>query len=215
MISAVPEALVSTVPDETVPYETVPSSAVPASSAEVSSSPGFGSLAAFGAFVALAGSGIALLLRPKRCPRCREKMTLMDESEDDAHLTQTERLEEQIGSVDHKIWVCPACGEQTKGRWNRPFSGYKSCPECQARTLSSSSTTLRHATENHGGIVLIDESCVHCSYRNSYERSTPRLQRRNYRSSSSSSFGSSSSRSSSSSGFSGGHSSGRGSSGKW
>jgi uncharacterized protein len=177
---------------------------------------------------------LAVKFRPVRCPKCREKMQLLGESEDDAHLQETERLEENIGSVDHKVWVCPACGELKKGSSVSWFSGYRNCPQCGVRALKADSWTVEEATYDHGGLVQTDEACASCSYKNSYTRSTSRLVRTETRddsssasaasasflssssSSSSSSSGSSSSGSSSSgSGFSGGSSSGGGASGSW
>ena len=163
--------------------------------------------------IALAGSaglGLWFAVRPPRCPRCQQAMTKLDEAADDAYLQPSEQLEERIGSVDHQIWTCPACGEQTKSRRVRFFSGYENCPQCSVRALRSTTTTVESATYDHGGLVRIDEECANCSHRNSFTRSTPRRQRP---SSSRSRF--SSSGSSRSSGFGGGRSSGRGASGRW
>lgn len=148
-----------------------------------------------------AGGAVAFALRPRKCRSCQTKMTLMDEALDDAHLDQTEQAEERVGSVDHQIWVCPSCGQTEKARRSRWFSGYSACPQCKAKTLKSTSTTVSAATYTSGGLIRVDQACAHCSYKNSYTRSTPRRQR------------SSSSRSGS--GFGGGRSSGRGASGRW
>lgn len=143
-----------------------------------------------------------LRYRPRTCRRCRSPMVRLSESDDDAHLGSGERKEEQIRSVDYDIWLCRACGEVEKLRYGAWFTSYAKCPQCQARTKSSTETTLVAATYDHGGRVRVNESCVHCHYRNTYERSTPRLTR----SSSSSSGGRS---------FGGGRSSGGGASGRW
>ena len=164
--------------------------------------------------IALAGSaglGLWFAIRPPRCPRCREAMTKLDEAADDAYLQPSEQLEERIGSVDHQIWTCPACGEQTKSRRVRFFSGYENCPQCSVRALRSTTTTVQSATYDHGGLVRIDEECANCSHRNSFSRSTARLQKPSVRPR----FFSSGSSGSRSSGFGGGRSSGRGASGRW
>jgi uncharacterized protein len=176
--------------------------------------------------------GLVLMVRTPRCPRCKEKMKMLEEAADDAYLEKSEQVEERIGSVDHQVWVCLACGERVKRRSFRFFSGYEKCPECSARTLRSTSTTVEEATYTHGGLVQVDQRCANCAYSNSYTSSTPMLQRPTYddddrrsssaasllsSSSSSAHSGGSSSSSSSSSGsdFGGGHSSGGGASGKW
>ena len=170
---------------------------------------------------------VVFLLRPTRCPRCREKMTMLGEAADDAYLKPSEKVEERIGSLDYQIWVCPACGEVTKRQALR-FSGYKRCPECSARTLRSSSWTIETATYSHGGQVQVEQTCANCPYSHSYVYATPMLIRPryeeddDYRRSSASSFfsspvssDSSSSSASSGSDFGGGHSSGDGASGHW
>lgn len=178
-----------------------------------------------------------LIVRPKRCPRCKTKMVLLSEAQDDAHLQPSERAEEAVGSVDYKVWLCPSCGEVKKKVRGR-LSSYTPCPGCSARTLQSVSQTIQAADYDNGGLVQVDESCAHCAHRRSHTYATPVLRRptpavnRPAVSSSSrpSFFSSSSSRSSSSSsgsGFGGGRSSGgsrsggggkssgKGSSGRW
>jgi uncharacterized protein len=167
-------------------------------------------------------------LRAPRCPRCKEKMMQLDEAQESAFLEPSERVEERIGSINYQIWECPACGEHKKKRGSAFFSGYKTCPDCGAKTLSSTSTTLAAATHYSGGSVEIRQACANCSFTNTYAQSTPMLEDRStstasaaaassalFSSSSSSSSSSSPSVDSSSSGFSGGDSSGGGASGSW
>jgi uncharacterized protein len=222
--SAVPEPLAALPPVQN-PVASVPSEGAPAAAWVFL----LFALGGFGAIVA----GLVAVLRPRRCSQCGQKMELMDEASDDAHLDSAEQVEERIGSVDHQIWVCPGCGQTEKVGRSRWFSGYKECPRCLAKTLSSTSTTLEYATYDSGGLIRVDKSCANCPYTDSYTRITPRLERpredderwssssSSWSSSSSSSFSSSSSDSSSSSssssgsGFGGGSSSGRGASGSW
>ncbi|HYX25961.1 MAG TPA: TPM domain-containing protein [Thermoanaerobaculia bacterium] len=174
-------------------------------------------------------------LRPVRCPRCKEKMKMIPPGDGD--LSHAEQVEQQIGSVDHRIWTCPACGERAKTSQKRFFSSYETCPSCSARTLDSTETTVEEATYTHDGLIEVDERCLSCSYHDSRTYSTPMLvDRRSYSSSSSSSSsssffssadrssnsssasgssGGSSGSSSSGSGFGGGSSSGDGASGSW
>ena len=183
--------------------------------------------------IGLVGTLVAVLVavfRKPRCPRCKEKMAMLEESEDDAYLANSEQVEERVGSVDHQVWVCPACGERKKRRFLRFGSSYGTCPECSARTLRFTSTTVETATYDHGGRVQEDRHCANCSYSHSYIYATPMLHRptddddlwsssSSLSSSSSASSGwsasSNSSSSSSDSGFGGGHSSGGGASGRW
>ncbi|MFL6231805.1 MAG: TPM domain-containing protein [Thermoanaerobaculia bacterium] len=176
-----------------------------------------------------------VVLRTPRCSKCKQKMTMLDEQADDAYLEPSEKVEERIGSIDYQIWVCAACGERKKRRSSAFFSRYRNCPDCHAKTVSSTSVTLREATRWESGEVEVTQVCANCSFRSRYIRAIPRLEEPSYSSSSSSSSGSSfgsfssssgssssssgsggsSSGGSSSSGFSGGSSSGGGASGSW
>lgn len=142
---------------------------------------------------------------PRTCKKCNVRRVRLGEAKDDAYLDDGQRDEERIGSVDYDVWACPSCGDVLQLRWGAIISGYGKCPQCGYKTKGSTSTTIRSATYDHGGLVRVNESCAHCSYTNTYTRSTPRRTR----SSSSSSGGGSSSS------FGGGSSSGSGSSGSW
>jgi uncharacterized protein len=138
--------------------------------------------------------------RPRRCRNCATMMHRLDEVADDAHLADTERAEEKVGSVDYDVWQCPSCNAVEKLRYGRWFTSYSKCPLCGGVTNSSTQRTLQSATTFSTGLVEVHEKCVHCTYAKTYTRATPRV----------------SSSSSSSSGRSGGgSSSGRGSSGRW
>jgi len=180
----------------------------------------------------LAGLGLigagGFLMRAPRCSQCRIAMTLLDEREDDAHLTPAERTEERIGSVNYEIWVCPQCGKTKKRSWTRLFSGYSRCSSCGAKAVQSTSLVIERPTYSSSGTKRVSTSCAQCGRKSSSTVAIPRLERpRPATSSSSSSWLSSSRRfssggssssshsSSRSSGFGGGRSSGGGASGKW
>lgn len=163
---------------------------------------------------ALAGLGLTgayFLRRAPRCGQCRIAMHLLDEQQDDTHLTPVERTEESINAIDHQVWMCSQCGATRKRAWSRLFSGYSRCSSCQAKAVRSSSTILQSPTYSSTGTRRVDTSCAHCGHRASYTQTIPRLEKRT---SSSSSSWSSSSRSSSSR-SSGGSSSRGGASGRW
>ena len=195
-----------------------PSPAVQAPPSEDGGVP-VGPLAAGGAGAAGLG-GLALFVRRRRrtCTKCEpsRKMFLLDEVEDDKHLDEGERKEEQLRSVDYDVFICRGCQSTKTIRHNKWFSGFSRCSKCRYKTMSSSSTTTVSATYDHGGQVQVTEDCQHCNYHNSYTRYTSALTRPSDTSSSSSSYSSSSSSYvSSSSGFSGGSSSGGGAGSSW
>lgn len=167
------------------------------------------------------GGGVGLYYwlryRARRCARCRLSMQRLSEAADDEHLNAKQRTEERLGSVDYDVWRCPECRNIKVLRWGALFSSYGKCPSCHGKTKHSQSTTVRHATYDHGGSVHVDEHCCYCSYRNSYTYRTARKTRSS--TGGGSSFGGSSSsgggRSSGGGGFGGGRSGGRGGGGGW
>jgi uncharacterized protein len=127
-------------------------------------------------------------------------MERLDEAADDAHLTEAEKVEERVKSVDYDVWACPSCSETLKLRYGTFFTSYARCPRCEAKTLRSTTRTVQAATTSSSGLARVTENCAHCPHSHTYTKTIPRV---------------SQSRSSSSSGRSGGSSSGRGSSGSW
>jgi uncharacterized protein len=142
--------------------------------------------------------------RPRTCPSCSSSMFRLEEVEEDGRLTSAEQAEERVGSADYDVWVCSGCPQVTKLRYGALFTSYASCPRCNAKTVTRTTSTLEAPTTVSEGRLQVDELCAHCSYADRQVHTSPREHR-----SSDSSSTSSSSRSS------GGSSSGRGSSGSW
>ncbi|HET9484392.1 MAG TPA: hypothetical protein VFO79_10585, partial [Xanthomonadales bacterium] len=168
------------------------------------------------------GGGAALLARHRRrqrtCTKCQppRRMLPLSEVEDDKHLDKGQQTEERIGSVDYEVVICPGCQDARVLRDNKWFSGHSKCSSCSYKTLHRDSTTIVHATYDHGGQVRVTEDCKHCSYHNSYTRYTSKLTRPSTTTSSGgSSYRSSSSSSSGRSSFGGGSSRGGGSGSSW
>lgn len=145
-----------------------------------------------------------LRVRPRDCETCLQPRERLTEADDDAHLSDGQRSEEQLRSVDYDVWFCGRCNDALVLRYGAWFSRYGDCSSCGFKTMSSSSTTLRAATQYSTGLVRVTETCKHCGKVSTYERVTARLPKPS--SSSSSSWSSGSSRSSGS--FGGGRSSG-------
>ena len=146
-------------------------------------------------------------------------MIRLSEGEDDARLERSERLEENLGSVDYNVWTCPVCPGVEKVRWGALFTRYAKCPRCRAVTKSHTISRLRAPTQFSEGLERIDERCLHCGWEKTSKQTIPRLAEPTISSvdwsSGSSSGGFSSSSGGLSSGSSGGHSSGGGASGSW
>jgi uncharacterized protein len=144
------------------------------------------------------------------CGRARQRLGPHSELE---HLSDSQKLEQDIGSVDYDVWWCGVCNDVWINDNIALFSSYSRCPSCNARARSSSTTTLEYATEYSHGLVEVKETCASCNYNNTYTRQTARLSRS---SDDDSSWGSSfTSSDSGGSSFGGGDSGGSGSSGSW
>lgn len=150
----------------------------------------------------LGGGGFWLARRPPRCGRCGNPMAAMDEQRDDAHLDQGQRLEENLGSIDHVVYQCPGCGQMEPRKRRKWFSGFGACPECGYRTSKSVSRVVRQPTYSSTGSKKVETSCRHCGRHHVDYVVVPMLTRSSSSSSSGGSFG-------------GGSSSGGGASGSW
>jgi len=167
------------------------------------------------ATVAAGFAGLRSLFRPRNCPHCGTAMIRLSESEDDSQLVPSERLEEELGSVNYQVWSCPVCPHVQKSRRGAFFTRYARCPRCQSVTKSQTVSTIQAATTANTGVERVNERCLHCGWEKASTRVTPRLPDPSTSTSSSFDSSSGSSFSSSSSSSSGGHSSGGGASGSW
>lgn len=139
--------------------------------------------------------------RPRPCAQCNTAMSRAGETADDAHLDGGQRLEEYLKSVDYDVWHCPDCGHMDIIRYKSWFSSHGACPQCNYRTMSTTTTILQSATTSSTGRKKLEYNCAHCQYHDTEIRTIPKVSK------SSSGSGRSS--------FGGGSSSGGGASGSW
>lgn len=117
----------------------------------------------------------ALARRPRKCQDCAVPMVKLRESEEDAHLNAGQQREEEIGSVQWDVWLCPKCRQVELASRSRWSSGYDRCPQCNFRTLSQTTVELEEATVQQEGVVEVRTRCEHCHHRSTHTRKTPRL----------------------------------------
>ena len=132
-----------------------------------------------GGAVLLLGAGLFVRRRRRTCFE-HDKPVLMEElseADDDAHLTEGEIFEEEIGSVQYDIYVCPEC--QAVKRFSRSllFSGHGRCGQCGHRTTISSTVTVEAATYVSSGSREVTETCLHCDFEYSYIQVIPQKTR--------------------------------------
>lgn len=139
----------------------------------------------------------------RKCGSCGSTMQQLAEAADDAHLNPSQLTEERLGSVDHRVFLCPRCSRVEQIARRAWFTRYSDCRACHSRALSSVSKTLTAATRYSTGLAEVTETCQNCNQVRTERRVLPVLPPP---SSSSSSSGSS---------YGGGRSSGGGASGRW
>jgi uncharacterized protein len=175
--------------------------------------------------------------REIHCAKCQQPM----ERVSDIELSKPQQVAQQLGSVSFRGYKCPSCSDVNSYSIIAYISNsprYRTCPECDELTVTRTETTLKKATHQSKGKVLISDRCYCCDYCQEKTIDTPRLRppsnsgggsNRNtnyysgqiigsYNSSSSSDNSSSSysgSSSSSGSDFGGGSSDGGGAGGSW
>jgi len=148
------------------------------------------------------------------CAQCRITMLHLDEVSDDEHLGAGQQKEEELRSRNYHVFICGQCQDTKVRAITRWLSGYSKCGQCTYRTSKTTSTTLVHATYDHGGQVRVTTDCKHCGHHTERIRHTSRKTRPSSSSSSGGSSRRSSSRSSSRS-FGGGRSRGGGAGSSW
>lgn len=157
--------------------------------------------------------------RVRPCEACGQPTRLLSEQDEDAHLSAARQTEERLGSVDHDVWLCGACGAAQRVSFPNEDSGFDTCPACNTAALSlESDTILKNATATQPGKGVRKQVCRHCSHQRKETYVIARTESSPSDSSaSSSSFGpsSDSSSGSSSSNWGGGSSGGGGASTSW
>lgn len=112
---------------------------------------------------------------PHYCPKCKTRMRLMDEVHDNDFLSRAQDLEEQIGSIDYDVWVCPKDGETEIIPYIQRSSAYRECPVCHARTLRViSDRIVIRPTTSREGLRQITSRCLNCGFEDHENRRIPR-----------------------------------------
>lgn len=64
------------------------------------------------------------------CTTCGGKMKKLSEKEDNTLLSSSQDFEEQLGTVDYDVWLCPDCGTVERFPYVERQLKYKKCPDC-------------------------------------------------------------------------------------
>lgn len=111
----------------------------------------------------------------RHCPQCGSRMQLMDEQRDNDFLNRAQDLEEQIGSIDYDVWVCPRDGYTEIIPYLQRSSAYRECPVCHARTYGVVSDQItQQPTTRREGTRRITMRCLNCGHEDNEYRRIPR-----------------------------------------
>ena len=99
------------------------------------------------------------------CRNCGSPMVKIDEVHDNDYLDRGQDLEEQLGSVDYDVWLCPKCNETTVEPYVNRISAFKPCPKCGVRAYGlRSETVVRQPTTRSVGMGVRKYHCRACGY---------------------------------------------------
>jgi len=105
--------------------------------------------------------------KPRKCPHCGTTMNKVDEVHDNDYLTPAQDTEEQLGTVDYDVWLCPSCGETDIEPYEQAHAGFVRCQQCGGLTATHTrDRIIRPATVTHEGKGLHEYSCHNCGYIN-------------------------------------------------
>jgi len=132
-------------------------------------------LGVLGISIAL-GVLIAYRKNHRSCKNCGKKMRLLSEEQDDAYLSVDQKLEEDIGSANYKVWRCDDCQILEIKKEIRQLSNYRECPQCHNRTVISQIKTLYEPTYSREGFKEVELRCVSpdCKYHHTENQTLPR-----------------------------------------
>lgn len=103
--------------------------------------------------------------KPRLCPNCQHPMDKIDEVHDNDYLTPAQDLEENIGSVDYDVWLCPECGETDIYPFVNKSSAMTVCERCGARTAPPTrDRVLIRPTTAHAGQGVKEYECLNCHH---------------------------------------------------
>ena len=144
---------------------------------------------------------------PRECGQCGKQATRHSEITEDPFLSDKQKFEEKLQTVDYDVWQCDTCQAPQVLRYPTSQTTYEACAKCSTVAYYVSSTRiLRSATESSEGLKEETKTCKYCKFVHVRTYSTPKLSK-----SSSSSGGSGSSGGS----WGGGSSGGGGASSSW
>lgn len=99
------------------------------------------------------------------CDNCYSRMNRLPEDKDNDYLTSGEDCEEQLGTVDYDVWLCPDCGSIKKYAFIKNQNYYKECPACHHLAYGLKyERTITPSTVKSEGVGEKVYECRHCGH---------------------------------------------------
>ena len=116
-----------------------------------------------------------LRTKPIACSQCGNMMVRLDRPALNDYLTQSEKTEESIRSVDYDVWRCEKCGHTEALAFNES-SKFTECPYCQAKTFYfANDRIVKQATSFSAGQGERVYACMNCKKTQSQLYDIPRI----------------------------------------
>ncbi|MBL9114478.1 MAG: hypothetical protein JNJ83_05680 [Verrucomicrobiaceae bacterium] len=77
-------------------------------------------------------------------------------------LTDSQRTEIAIGSVNHTLYQCPNCCMTKLLSRRKWFTRFTPCPKCHSHAVMKSERQVAAPTEIHSGKAIASWTCAHC-----------------------------------------------------
>jgi uncharacterized protein len=113
---------------------------------------------------------------PRDCGQCGKQATLHNDITEDPFLSDKQKFEENLKTVDYDVWQCHDCKAHQLFRYPTNQSKYEDCPKCTTVAYYASSTrTIRAATETSEGLKEETKTCKYCKFVNVRTYTTPKI----------------------------------------
>jgi len=112
---------------------------------------------------------------PRYAKGSGEIMQRLSEREEDEFLEHGHTIEEEVGSIDHDVWISKDRSELLVLPYAKRMTGYKACPSCSYKTYKQTkSRIISRATTSRSGKREVTYTCKACHYQKKDIRTIPR-----------------------------------------
>ncbi|MCM1476017.1 MAG: TPM domain-containing protein [Muribaculaceae bacterium] len=109
------------------------------------------------------------------CDTCGTPMNKLDEHTDNEFLSAGQDFEENLGTVDYDVWLCPKCGTIERFPFLQNQTQYTRCPACHTVAMClKSDRIVRPATTRSEGMGVKTYECLFCHHRDDRHYRLPR-----------------------------------------